>query len=195
MRSQVARKKLSVTDARNLRTLLLLNVFEPEEIGDRIKRARERAGLRQEDLADLIGMSTRQVQNYEAGESKQYGKLRAIAGATGVSVDWLLHGETENGNGVDVSELLALVRPGPETEELGPLTADEIRGRFEGLAVIIRDQIAGVREEIQRLEPPQRPDEDQDLLLVELAGLRAEVERLVRALERRQASPHEASGP
>lgn len=93
MRSQAARKKVSATNARNLRTLLLLNVFEPEEIGDRIKQARERAGLRQEDLADLIGMSTRQVQNYESGESKQYSKLKAIAGATRVSVEYLLHGE------------------------------------------------------------------------------------------------------
>lgn len=93
MRSQVARNVLSATHARNLRTLLLLNVFEPEEIGDRIKQARERAGLRQEDLADLIGMSTRQVQNYESGDSKQYAKLKAIADATGSPVEWLLHGD------------------------------------------------------------------------------------------------------
>ena len=90
MRSQGARIKFSATEARNMRRLLLLNVFEPEEIGDRIKQARERAGLRQEDLADLIGMSTRQVQNYESGDSKQYAKLRAIAGATGSTVEWLL---------------------------------------------------------------------------------------------------------
>lgn len=85
--------KASATNTRNLRTLLLLNVFEPEEIGDRIKRARERAGLRQEDLADLIGTSTRQVQNYEAGATKQYSKLRQIAEATGCQVEDLLHGE------------------------------------------------------------------------------------------------------
>jgi transcriptional regulator with XRE-family HTH domain len=95
MRSQGARIKLSATEARNMRRLLLLNVFEPEEIGDRIKQARERAGLRQEDLADLIGMSTRQVQNYEAGESKQYAKLRAIANATGSTVEWLLGTATD----------------------------------------------------------------------------------------------------
>ncbi len=109
MRSQGARKNLSATNARNLRTLLLLNVFEPEEIGDRIRQAREQAGLRQEDLADLIGMSTRQVQNYEAADSKPYAKLRAIAGATGVSVEWLLQGDE------------AVTPPGDLHERLGRL--------------------------------------------------------------------------
>jgi transcriptional regulator with XRE-family HTH domain len=123
MRSQVARKKVSATTVRNLRTLLLLNVFEPEEIGDRIKQARERAGLRQEDLADLIGMSTRQVQNYEAGDSKQYAKLKAIAGATGTSVEWLLRGEPVEDDEVTSSEVAALgaqleaVRAGVERVE------------------------------------------------------------------------------
>lgn len=88
-----------------MRTLLLLNVFEPGEIGDRIKQARERAGLRQEDLADLIGMSTRQVQNYESGESAQYRKLKAIAGATATSVEWLLHGDERNDDQGDLQEL------------------------------------------------------------------------------------------
>lgn len=95
MRSQVTRKNLSATNARNLRTLLLLNVFEPEEIGGRIKQARERAGLRQEDLADLIEVSNRTVQNYEAGETKPFAKLKAVAAATGVTVEWLLHGDPE----------------------------------------------------------------------------------------------------
>lgn len=103
MRSQAARKQVSATTARNLRTLLLLNVFEPEEIGDRIRLARERAGLRQQDLADLIGMSTRQVQNYEAGESKQYAKLRSIAVATGVTVEWLLGTASEDDSDPETS--------------------------------------------------------------------------------------------
>src|SRR5205823_2224153 len=82
--------------------------------GDRIRQARERAGLRQQDLADLIGMSTRQVQNYEAGESKQYAKLRSIAGATGVTVEWLLGTATEAAGAqetaaVDLVEMKAAV--------------------------------------------------------------------------------------
>jgi transcriptional regulator with XRE-family HTH domain len=85
-----------------------LNVFEPKEIGGRIQEAREKAGLRQEDLADLIEMSTRQVQNYEAGGSKPFAKLKAIAGATGVTVEWLLHGDPERDESVTPAELALL---------------------------------------------------------------------------------------
>jgi transcriptional regulator with XRE-family HTH domain len=105
MRSQVARKFLSATEARNLRTLLLLNVFEPQEIGDRIKRARERAGLTQEELGDLIGVSTRQVQNYEAGESKQYSRLKQIAAVVGTTPEALLHGDDAATTGASPGQL------------------------------------------------------------------------------------------
>jgi transcriptional regulator with XRE-family HTH domain len=90
MRNQVARKQVSATAARNLRTLLLLNVFAAEEIGTRIAQAREEAGLTQEDLGDLIDLSTRQVQNLEAGVSKPFKHLEAIAGATGKPSEWFL---------------------------------------------------------------------------------------------------------
>ena len=174
MRSQVTRKKISATEARNLRTLLLLNVFEPQEIGARIQQAREKAGLRQEDLADLIDVATRTVQNYEAGDTKPFAKLKLIAEATGTPVEWLLHGDPEDG-------------------VVAGLDADELRGRFEGLAYIVREQAAGITEEIRRLPRPEAPDSD--LVLAELAALRAEVERLALALERRQEPPHEAVGP
>lgn len=162
MRSQAARKKVSATDARNLRTLLLLNVFEPEEIGDRIRQARERAGLRQEDLADLIEMSTRQVQNYEAGESKQYGKLKAIAGATGVTVEWLLHGDPE----------------APEPN--GHLDAEEIRARFEGLAHIVREETAGITDDLQHLGSIA---EKLDLLTATVGGLDVTLREVVDRLD------------
>jgi transcriptional regulator with XRE-family HTH domain len=95
MRSQVARKQLSATDARNLRTLLLLNVFAPDEVAARIKQAREEAGLTQDDLADAIGIGMRQVQNLEAATSKPFKHVVKISEATGRSVEWLLHGEPE----------------------------------------------------------------------------------------------------
>ncbi len=95
MRSQVARKQLSATDSRNLRRLLLLNVFEPEKIGARIRQARERAGLRQEDLASLVGVATRTIQNYEAGDTKPFSKLKEISAALGVKVEWLLQDGAE----------------------------------------------------------------------------------------------------
>lgn len=93
MRSQAARRKLSATDTRNLRTLLLLSSFESPEIGERIAQARRHAGLRQEDLADMIGVSTRTVQGYELGETSQYRRLKAISEVTGRPVEWFLHGD------------------------------------------------------------------------------------------------------
>jgi transcriptional regulator with XRE-family HTH domain len=111
MRSQVSRNKLSATDARNLRTLLLLEVFAPEELGHRIKTAREQAGLTQDDLADVIGLSMRQVQNLEAGVSKPFKHVKQIAEATGKSVEWLLHGEPA---------------PQPDADRLREIIAEEI---------------------------------------------------------------------
>lgn len=135
MRSQVARKQLSATEARNLRRLLLLNVFEPEEIGARIQQARERAGLRQEDLAELLGVATRTIQNYEGGATKQYAKLRQIAALIGTTPEWLLHGDA------------------PSTEA----TPDQME--------IVQTQLADLRQDMQRLlalVESQRADPSQD---------------------------------
>lgn len=120
MRSQVARRNLSSQELRNLRTLLLLNVLEPEEIGGRIKLARERAGLRQEDLADLVNVSTRTIQNYEAGDTKQYSALQLIARATAVSVEWLLHGDRDpqpDEGGSALREVLDRLQAVEQTQE------------------------------------------------------------------------------
>jgi transcriptional regulator with XRE-family HTH domain len=93
MRSQVARRQLSATDTRNLRTLLLLSAFEDKEIGRRIAQARNVKGLRQEDLAPLIGVSTRSIQGYELGEVSPYKHLKAISEVLGRPVEWFLHGD------------------------------------------------------------------------------------------------------
>lgn len=64
-------------------------------VGDRIKQARLEAGLKQHELADLIGVGMRQIQYYEAGESDPYRKLKKIAEVTGKTVGWLLRGDDE----------------------------------------------------------------------------------------------------
>jgi len=126
MRKQDARRQLSATEARNLRRLLLLNVFEPEAIGERIKQARERAGLRQEDLADILGVATRTLQNYEGATTKPFKQLNAIAAATGVTTEWLLHGDATredadaSGNAESIADRL---------EELAAGVAGLVRGQ------------------------------------------------------------------
>lgn len=87
------RKKLTATEGRNLRTLLLLSVFEPEDIGARIAAARKEAGLTQEELADLVGVSTRSLQGYESGAVIPYRHMAKIADVAQRPVAWLLHGD------------------------------------------------------------------------------------------------------
>lgn len=116
MNAQVkGRKKLSATDARNLRTLLLLNVLAPEEIGARIAQARVEAGLTQPELADLVGASLRSVQGWEAGAVKPYRWLEALAAATGVTVAWLLHGDQDE---LDPAQMVKLAEDAAETREM-----------------------------------------------------------------------------
>lgn len=85
--------KLSATDRRNLQTLLLMSVFEPEAIGQRIAQARKEAGLTQEELGDVVGLATRTVQNHEAGATAPYKHLRAYASVLGRDPSWFIHGE------------------------------------------------------------------------------------------------------
>lgn len=92
-----------------MRTLLLLNVFEPEAIGARIQKAREQAGLRQEDLADLLDVSTRTIQNYEGGATKPFRLLNEIARVLHVPTETLLHGDPDAPNPDRLEEVAAEV--------------------------------------------------------------------------------------
>ena len=60
-------------------------------LGNRIKKAREQAGLTQEELAGLIGISRTAIARYELGEIEpKIRNLIAIAEQLHVSVDYLL---------------------------------------------------------------------------------------------------------
>jgi transcriptional regulator with XRE-family HTH domain len=102
MNAQVKRrKKPSATDVRNLRTLLLLSVFDPEDIAARLRQVRDEAGLTQEEMGDLVGVSTRSWQGYESGAVVPYKHIRRIAEVTNRSPGWLLHGETGSESATD----------------------------------------------------------------------------------------------
>src|SRR5687767_4714978 len=72
---------------------LLLRVIGQEEIGRRIKQAREDADLTQQQLAAAIGVQHPQsISRYERGETEVPAKrLRRIAEATSKSMSFFIH--------------------------------------------------------------------------------------------------------
>lgn len=95
-RNLVSPKKASATELRSFRTFLLMQQFAAQEIGARIAQARKEAGdMPQHELADALGVSTRQLQNYEAGATipwKHFSQLEQIFERP---LTWWLRGEEE----------------------------------------------------------------------------------------------------
>lgn len=66
-------------------------------LGDRIRKAREHAGLKQSDLAPHVYKSRTTIAGWENGQHAPSPlELRAIATATGVPVDWLETGTSQS---------------------------------------------------------------------------------------------------
>lgn len=63
-----------------------------QQLGDRIRQARERYGMSQAELSRRIGVSTQTMWQIESNKTPDPGvlKVRAIAVTLGVSVDYLL---------------------------------------------------------------------------------------------------------
>ncbi len=87
----MASTMLVSTKASSLRHLLLVALGQ-EEIGRRIREARESADLTQQDLAGRIGVQTAQsISRYERGETEvPMKRIRRIAEATGKPLDFFI---------------------------------------------------------------------------------------------------------
>ena len=73
-------------------------------VADRLRKARESAGLDQGQLAELTGMALNTISNYEAERVKpRRAGIMAWALATGVPLSWIQTGvaETQNAPGPD----------------------------------------------------------------------------------------------
>jgi transcriptional regulator with XRE-family HTH domain len=67
-------------------------------MADRLRKARDHAGVKQVDFADQVGISRRSLTNYELGHSTPSKPvLLAWAMRTGVSMEWLITGKTGDG--------------------------------------------------------------------------------------------------
>ena len=87
-----------------------------KEIGKRIIKARlELDGMTQKELSELLHVSQRSAQAYEAGEVIPYARMSDIAGILGVSQKWLLHGDE---GGLESAELRRLIEKVLETNTM-----------------------------------------------------------------------------
>jgi transcriptional regulator with XRE-family HTH domain len=73
----------------------MAKILSNGEIGFRLKQLRQRAGISQEKLAELVGVSTNQLQKYESGKNMMNTeKLQLLAGALSVPVqEFFIAGE------------------------------------------------------------------------------------------------------
>lgn len=68
-----------------------------DSLAERLKIAREKAGISQAQLAERIGISQQSVAKIESGETLQPRKIKEIANVLNVSQKWLQLGIEENG--------------------------------------------------------------------------------------------------
>lgn len=125
------------TKTRRLRHLLLVALGQ-QELGKRIRLAREDAGLTQSELAELLGLGHPQsISRYERGETEvPQRRLRRIAEATGKPLGFFL---------ADGDEAEAPAAPLADPATLA-------------LAKQILEELRALREDVQRLEgPPAQP--------------------------------------
>lgn len=97
--------------------------------GDRLSAARENAGIKQSQLAKVLGVKTNTIKAWEHDLSEpRANRIQMIAGVLNVSIRWLLTGD---GSGVDAPNTTA--HPSPTIKEI---SADATRVRQELLKLV-----------------------------------------------------------
>lgn len=123
-----------------------------EEVGRRIAKARlEAGGMTQEELSDLVGVTKRSVQLWEAGESIPYRHMPKLEGVLRRSTAWLLYGD----EGVESPDagLERLERGLQELRDLSAYRNDQVQAKLDHLAESLREvsrQVADIRERVEK---------------------------------------------
>jgi transcriptional regulator with XRE-family HTH domain len=122
--------------AGNFGTYLLVQQLAAKEIGARIAQARNEAGgMTQPELADLLDLSLRQVQNIEAGTTIPYKYFRRLEEIfPDRPLGWFLHGDEATRPGA-----------GEVDERLDGI--EERLGRVEDLARDVLSEIQQLRDD------------------------------------------------
>lgn len=129
--------KTAATTSRDFRTFLLVSQFEAKAIGGRIARARDLAGLTQEEVAEMASFSKRSLQDYEAGVTIPYKHMREISSLLAKPVEWFLHGEPEQ-EAATADQLPQILRRLEALEEQVGRVADLTAQILEALAEAAR---------------------------------------------------------
>lgn len=112
------------------------------ELADRIREARERAGMNQSELARKLGVSPQTVQQWEKGGGMRgTGRAAEVAKALGVTVNWLMFGE-------DKSNVVTLVDRSPHTPRAPALLVPAVSAAYATLR--LRFQLAGREYDLAR---------------------------------------------
>lgn len=134
-RNRGAAKKVSATNLRTFRTFLLMRQFAAQEIGARIAEARKLSGgITQEQLADLLNVTPRTVQNWEAGETIPWKHFQGLTAALGEPMEWFLSGDAE------------APEDSPATGGLGEVFLERLEGVVERFEVAV-DRLEQTRPE------------------------------------------------
>lgn len=136
----------SATEARNFRTFLLMSELERDGITSRIGQARRDAGLTQEEMADLLGVIPRTIQNYES-KRVPWRHLKEIATITGKPQEWFLRGDEDDGEDPAVQAVRAV-------EALDSKIDVDVTPRLDGIERELR--------ELRRELSPGRSDQSRD---------------------------------
>jgi transcriptional regulator with XRE-family HTH domain len=97
------------------------------EFKDKLKTERLRAGLTQKQLAEIIGVTDRTIQNYERGRggAARFSHIKALAEALHISADELMNDGRENRLDTDSEHIAALVKKVTALFSGGELTDED----------------------------------------------------------------------
>lgn len=102
---------------------------ETQEIVDRLKELRAKTGLSQAKYAQLIGVSSGNISNWESGSLPGALALKKIAQKTMCSVDWILTG----------------VEPEPQTQKVEAIFDPDLKDMMDVLKALMESGDADLR--------------------------------------------------
>jgi transcriptional regulator with XRE-family HTH domain len=148
-----------------------MNDLDKAAMGRRIRQIRSQAGLRQWELARLLGTTQSAVHKYEHGVVPEPRRLMELARIGGTSIEWILSGRHwENGSEERERPTPDLLRTAALLREIEP----DMRPSVEEALMILREAVSA-------LTSPEAGDRLPDPAIV--ADLKHHAEATTRVLE------------